>query len=73
MSKKITWLLFFALTLGLLSTSNAAGKTVVYDFETGAQGWGDLKRGVDVTVVGETHADGGSQSLRATIDETAHG
>ena len=72
MTKKILWLFFFAVTTGMLSTSNTAGKTVVYDFETGTQGWGDLKRGVDVTVVVETHAGGGSQSLRATIDETAH-
>jgi len=49
------------------------GKTVVYDFETGAQGWGDLKDGTATTVVGETHAAGGSQSLRSTIDEAAHG
>ena len=47
-------------------------KTVVYDFETDAQGWGDLKDGTATTVVGETHAGGGSQSLRSTIDETAH-
>jgi len=45
---------------------------VVYDFETGAQGWGDLKDGTATTVVGETHAGGGSQSLRSTIDEIAH-
>jgi hypothetical protein len=50
----------------------AAGRTVVYDFETDAQGWGDLKRGIATTVVGETHADGGSQSLRATVDVTVH-
>jgi hypothetical protein len=47
-------------------------KTVVFDFETDAQGWGDLKDGTGVTVVGETYADGGSQSLCATIDEAAH-
>ncbi len=44
----------------------------VFDFETGAQGWGDLKDGTAVTVSAETHSGGGSQSLSATIDEAAH-
>ncbi len=50
-----------------------APKTAVYDFESGAQGWGDLKDGTATTVVSETHAGGGNQSLRATMDEAAHG
>ncbi len=47
-------------------------KTVVFDFETDAQGWGGLKDGIEPTVSSETSA-GGSQSLRVTIDEAAHG
>ncbi len=47
-------------------------ETVVYDFETDAQGWGNLKDGTAVTVSSETHSAGGSQSLMATIDEAAH-
>lgn len=69
MSKKTIWLLSFALALGLISTGYG---DVVYDFETGAQGWGGLKDGTAPTVSPETHSDGGSQSLCVTIDEAAH-
>ena len=48
-----------------------APRTVVFDFETDAQGWGGLKDGTEPTVSSETSA-GGSQSLRVTIDEAAH-
>jgi hypothetical protein len=44
-------------------------RTVVYDFDTDAQGWGGLKDGTAPTVV----IDGGNQALRVTIDEAAHG
>jgi hypothetical protein len=54
------------------SFSTPAPKTVVFDFETDAQGWGGLKDGTAPTIVGETHAGGGSQSLCVTIDEAAH-
>ena len=69
MSKRIMCLLSFALALGLVSTGYVAGKTVVYDFETGSQGWGGLKDGTGPTLSPETHSEGGSQSLRITIDE----
>jgi hypothetical protein len=52
---------------------SGAPTPTVFDFETGAQGWGDLKDGTAVTVSAETHSGGGSQSLSATIDEAAHG
>jgi hypothetical protein len=54
------------------SFTTPAPKAVVFDFETDAQGWGGLKDGTATTVVGETHAGGGSQSLVSTIDEAAH-
>ncbi|MBN2130426.1 MAG: LamG domain-containing protein [Sedimentisphaerales bacterium] len=69
MSKKTVWLLSFALALGLISTGYG---DVVFDFETGAQGWSGLKDGTAPTVSSETHSAGGSQSLRVTIDEAAH-
>jgi len=59
--------------ISLTSLDAPKGKTVVFDFETGAQGWGNLKDGTGVTVSSETHSGGGSQSLRATIDEAANG
>lgn len=52
--------------------AGAALTPVVYDFETGAQGWGGLKDGTAPTVAAETHSAGGSQSLSVTIDEEAH-
>ena len=55
-----------------LTSLDAPKRTVVYDFETGAQGWGNLKDGTGVTVSSQTHSGGGSQSLRATIDEAAN-
>jgi len=54
-------------------TSLGAPKRIVYDFETGAQGWGNLKDGTAVAVSSETHSAGGSQSLRVTINEAANG
>jgi len=69
MSKKTMWLLSFVLALGLISTGYG---DVVFDFETGAQGWGGLKDGTAPTVSPETHSAGGSQSLRVTLDEAAH-
>ena len=69
MSKKMICLLSLALALGLISISYG---DVVYDFETGAQGWGGLKDGTAPTVSPLTHSAGGTQSLRVTIDEAAH-
>ena len=46
-------------------------KAVVFDFETDTQGWVGEKDGTEATVSSETHAGGGSQSLRVTIDEAA--
>jgi hypothetical protein len=70
MSRKMICLLSLVLTLGLLSTGYS---DVVYDFETGTQGWGGLKDGTAPTVSPEVHSAGGKQSLRVTIDEAAHG
>jgi len=70
MSKKTICLLSLVLALGSISTAYG---DVVYDFETGTQGWGGLKDGTAPTVSPETHSGGGSQSLRVTIDEAANG
>ena len=56
----------------LYRTAPQVPEGVVFDFETDAQGWGPLKDGTAVTTSPQTHAAGGSQSLRATMDEAAH-
>ena len=73
MCKKILYLISLIIVLGTVSTNYAVGKTVVYDFETGSQGWGGLKDGTGPTLSPETHSEGGSQSLRVTIDEAVDG